>query len=632
MRRALMFSISAAACAPSHTASAPRPEATVAIHEPSAPRAAPRAPSEPTGPVPLVMRTDTRRMTHGDGVTALALTGDRVISAAGETIHIWDRESGLETRAIVHSERVRGLLVLADGEHMAVARDDTIQLLDLDGAIERSSKVKSTVQATALSPNGERIAVIHYTGVALLDAKTLAPIATLDGEGSPGDELTFVGDEAVAFGRRGAVKLWRPGHAPSELTGPSEYLSAVAASVDGERIAACADDKLYVWRADTTLAWQADAKYCGAVAFSPDGQYLAGAVGFGDITLWDPRTGTPYQGLYGHQSGVTALRFTGDGALLSASSDHTVREWDILTAKERHPRRGHREKVTSVALFAKARELLSTSKQLFRWRIDDPTEPRELPSTGYFSRGCVAVSPDEKLAARASDTVDLIDLNTGKLLRKVSDSHLGCHAMAFSPDGAHLAVLGDQELSVFAVDDATAAPLSWGGDAYLGGLAYAPDGKRLALGVHEKGVLLLDAADLTEVGWLPGGESHTSVAFSPDGKRVAAGDLRHVWLWDTSAPKQNPWDIAHPGGWVRAVRFVPRTQLLAYGGDGGRVHLWQLDARTELVSFEAHRHALTSIDVSGWRLATGGADLTAAVWALDALDLKGPGSLSDPRD
>lgn len=626
-----MFSISICACTPPTTTVAPQLDATVAIEEPTKPPPPP-APPEPTGPIPLVMRTDPRLMTHGDEAIAVGLAGKRVVSAARGSIRIWDRASGVETLAIPQAESVRGLVVYPDGERMAVANEQRVRVLDLGGQVERSTELTSTIKALALSHDGKRLAVAHYSGLVLLDAQTLARTATLPGSDDPGDELAFVGDDLVAFARRGPVKLWRPGQPLRELIGPQNHLRAVAATADGALIAACADDKLFVWKADGTPLWQADAQYCSAIAFSPDAKELATELGYGDITLWDPQSGTPYQGLYGHESGVSALSFTGDGALLSASSDHTVREWDLVTATERRPRRGHVRKVTGVALFAKQKQLLSTGgKQLFRWSVDDPSKPRALPSTGYFSGGCVAVSPDGTRAARATDTVDLVDLRTGKHLRQLSDSYLSCKGMAFSPDGQRLAVLDDQDLTVFDLENPAATPQTWKNDAYLGGIAYAPDGAALAVGVHDKGVLLLDAKTLAEVGWLTGGESHTSVAFSPDGTRVAAGDLRHVWLWDRSAPKK-PLEIAYPPGWVRAVRFVPQTRLLAYGGDAGRVHFWRLDAHAELLSFEAHRHGLTSLDVSGWRLATGGTDLTAAVWALDALDPKAPGSLHPPLD
>jgi WD40 repeat protein len=74
------------------------------------------------------------------------------------------------------------------------------------------------------------------------------------------------------------------------------------------------------------------------VAFSPDGQVLAMAIGHlgreekqpGLIVLWDISRNRRLATLAGHESGVTCIAFAPDGkTIYSGSSDRTIRVWDV---------------------------------------------------------------------------------------------------------------------------------------------------------------------------------------------------------------------------------------------------------------------------------------------------------------
>lgn len=70
-----------------------------------------------------------------------------------------------------------------------------------------------------------------------------------------------------------------------------------------------------------------------AVAFSPDGQYVASADRAGGIVVWEAATGEESITLPGHKTAVNALAFM-PGLLVSAGQDGSVVLWDIAEGKE----------------------------------------------------------------------------------------------------------------------------------------------------------------------------------------------------------------------------------------------------------------------------------------------------------
>ena len=84
-----------------------------------------------------------------------------------------------------------------------------------------------------------------------------------------------------------------------------------------------------------------------ALAYSPDGKWLAGRDRDGrSVVLWDSRDLRLVATWPGHAGEINSISFRRDAArLLSSSSDHTVRVWDIATGKCLRVFDGHTDKV-----------------------------------------------------------------------------------------------------------------------------------------------------------------------------------------------------------------------------------------------------------------------------------------------
>ena len=136
----------------------------------------------------------------------------------------------------------------------------------------------------------------------------------------------------------------------------------------------------------------------------------------------------------------------------------------------------------------------------------------------------IAFSPDGALLAVCSaHHVEIIDARDGRVLRLIR-GHAGTVAdVAFSPDGTVI-VTGSYDGTARTWEVATGRPLVTfaGHDGAVYAVAFSPDGTRIATASRDETARVWDAASGAALVTITGHfEGAQDVAFSPDGTRLA---------------------------------------------------------------------------------------------------------------
>jgi WD40 repeat protein/serine/threonine protein kinase len=263
-----------------------------------------------------------------------------------------------------------------------------------------------------------------------------------------------------------------------------------------------------------------------AVAFSPDGQQLAGAHGSATVRVWDLATRTVLWQAPGPQGHFPCAAFSRDGRLLATSATRPgergeVKLWGPATHKELLTLRGNADQVLSLAF-----------------------------------------SPDGKrLASAGADrTVRVWDTATGQEVLMILGHAGGVIQVAFSPDGKRLASSSpDRSIKVWSAADGQELFTLRGHTAPVHTLAFTPDGNRILSAAEDHTVRTWDATDSRNPVSVRVPERLGSIkdsAFSPDGRRLTAAFGFEVRSWDTTT-WESTISYHPPTGFITAMALCP---------------------------------------------------------------------------
>ena len=235
----------------------------------------------------------------------------------------------------------------------------------------------------------------------------------------------------------------------------------------------------------------------------------------------------------------------------------------------------------------------------------------------------LAYHPSGKLlAVGAYGQVTVWDLSKAAPAATLTGVLGAVNDLRFSPDGKLLAVGGGQpsakgDLRLFTVADWKLKAVLPGHEDVVAGVAFRPDGKKLASASYDRTVRVWDVASGKLERTIT---SHSdfvhAVAFTPDGKHLVSGSKdRSARLSDadTGAGKLTFGDREED---VLGVAVHPDGKSIVVSGREPALMWWNPETGVKIRSVGGHRGAVHEIAFSpdGKTLVSGGDDGTARVW------------------
>ncbi len=342
------------------------------------------------------------------------------------------------------------------------------------------------------------------------------------------------------------------------------------------------------------------------LCFSRDGTLLAGS---GDgpnpvVKIWDPRTEVELHSLKGHRVSVQSLDFNADGKILiSADIVGECRLWDTATGASiaLHKKDGKWNRVVvhpSLPIVA-----AGVGNNALLLSLPDLKQTRELQQGSEVL--ALAFSPDGFHLAAMGCTdpeITLSRVETGEIVAKFPGLKQKCFTLCFSPDGQKLVAACDRSVGVWNVASRKLVAAIDMPFKQVRAASFIPGSKDQMIVAGDVGAYVFLDLNTRKTTYGPpetrsGIERLHQFGVAPSGQLIALPGARNksAMLVESRWPPSPFREIAAHDGAGYCLAFTPDSQRLVTGGQDRVVHLWDAVTGAKLKTFPHYPESVVAV-------------------------------------
>lgn len=298
---------------------------------------------------------------HSGSISKVFLTADgrKAITAGDDkTIRLWDITSGTSVYELIHPSPIVDVAYSARGRYLASTAGNSIYIWEPETGNKKQQLASETlVRKVVFSPDERLFATTADDAVVRVwEVGNERTKYTLKGHLGAVTDLQFSSDGRllVTTSVDHTARIWstESGQLQSELKGHVNVVNSGSFSSDGRLVATASDDwTIRLWstvngRGLKVIVGHEAAVH--AVEFSPRNNLIVSSSADKTAKVWDAEKQQLKSTLRGHSDDVVAAFFASDGRrVITASTDRTARVWDAGSGRLLQELRAHIREVNS---------------------------------------------------------------------------------------------------------------------------------------------------------------------------------------------------------------------------------------------------------------------------------------------